>query len=89
MKDILRTANEGKIHVALKKMHKLFEDGHSSFDISNGFYKILSEMEGEIKREKIYEMMKCVSELRARVVDGLATELQLGGFLAKCAKLSY
>lgn len=46
MKSILRSAADGDIDEALKKMRLLFEDGHSSFDISNGFYKILSDMEG-------------------------------------------
>lgn len=46
MKSILRLAADGEIDDALNKMRLLFEDGHSSFDISNGFYKILSDMEG-------------------------------------------
>ena len=46
MKIILKSAAEGDLDQALKKMRVLYENGHSSFDISNGFYKILSDMEG-------------------------------------------
>lgn len=31
--------------------------------------------------------MKLVSDLRSKIIDGLATELQLATFLSKCALL--
>ena len=50
MKEILKDAANGRIDESLNKMQYLFEHGHSCFDIANGFYKILADMEGEIKR---------------------------------------
>ena len=44
MKGILKSASDGNIDESLKRMHQLFEDGHSCFDISNGFYRILTDM---------------------------------------------
>ena len=69
-------------------MHELIEQGHSVYDLATSFSKILGYInEKELPKEKTFEMMKLVSELRARVLEGLSTELQLGAFLSKCASV--
>lgn len=68
-------------------MHDIYEQGYSVYDIVGTIHKVLLTMEEEIKREKLFEMLKFVAELRKRVLEGLSTEIQLGQFLAKCASL--
>lgn len=68
--------------------HLLVEEGHSVYDLATNFSKILGYMgEKEINKEAIYEMMKLVSELRAKIMEGLSTELQLAGFLCRCSQI--
>ena len=57
------------------------------FDIVGTIHKVLLTMEEEIKRERLFEMLKFVAELKKRVMEGLTTEIQLGQFLAKCSTI--
>lgn len=68
-------------------MHNIYEQGYSVYDIVGTIHKVLLNMEEEIKRERLFEMLKYVAELKKRVLEGLTTEIQLGQFLAKCASL--
>jgi len=83
----LRLAEGGRIQEALKRMHYIYEQGYSVYDIVGTIHKVLLNMEEEIKRERLFEMLKYVAELKKRVLEGLTTEIQLGQFLAKCASL--
>lgn len=50
-------------------------------------HKVLLTMEGEIKKDNLFEMMRYIAELKKRVLEGLTTEIQLGQFISKCAML--
>jgi replication factor C subunit 2/4 len=68
IKAILRLAEGRRIHEAVKRMHEIYEQGYSVFDIVGMIHKVLLTMEEEIKREKLFEMLKYVAELKKRVL---------------------
>jgi len=79
---------EGKrVFESLNKMHNIYEQGYSVFDIVGTIHKVLLTMEEEMNKDKLFEILKYVAELKKRVMEGLATELQLGQFIAKIASL--
>ena len=86
IKEILICAGKGDTDRSLNILHGLIEEGHSTYDLATSFSKVLGYMsEKELHKEKTFAMMKLVSELRAKILEGLSTELQLGAFLCKCA----
>lgn len=85
--EILRLASRGAIHESAVRLHQVYEQGYSIYDLVNTLYKVLLTMEDEVGKEKLFEMIKSVAELKKRVLEGLTSEIQLGQFLAKCAAL--
>lgn len=68
VKAILRLAEGRRIHEAVRRMHDIYEQGYSVFDIVGTIHKVLLSMEDEIKRERLFEMLKFVAELKKRVL---------------------
>ena len=68
-------------------MHCIYEQGYSVFDIVGTIHKVLLTMEEEIHKDKLFEMLRYVAELKKRVLEGLTTEIQLGQFIAKVSML--
>ena len=40
-----------------------------------------------MNKDKLFEILKYVAELKKRVLEGLTTEIQFGQFIAKIASL--
>lgn len=60
---------EGRdINKALLKMHAVYEQGHSVYDIVSTIHKVLMTMEAEIRKEVLFEMLKHVAELKKRIL---------------------
>lgn len=69
-------------------MHIIYEQGHSVYDIVSSINKVLMMMQGDIKKDVLFQMLKNVAELKKRILEGLNSEIQLGQFLAKCATIN-
>lgn len=80
-------AEKKQVNEALQRLHEIYEQGYSVFDIVGTMHKVLLTMEGEIKKDNLFEMMRYIAELKKRVLEGLTTEIQLGQFISKCAML--
>jgi DNA polymerase III delta prime subunit len=68
-------------------MHAIYEQGYSVYDIVGTMHKVLLMMEDEVHKDKLFEMLRCMAELKKRVIEGLTTEIQLGEFIAKISML--
>jgi replication factor C subunit 2/4 len=68
IKEILKSAEKGDVHDAVRRMHNIYEQGYSVFDIVGTIHKVLLTMENDIKRERLFEMLKFVAELKKRVL---------------------
>lgn len=55
-----------------------------AYDITNTLNKIIQNE--PIERDLQFEFLREMAFLKARILDGLPTFLQLSGFLAKCCK---
>jgi len=58
------------------------------YDIVGTMHKVLLMMEDEVHKDKLFEMLRCMAELKKRVLEGLTTEIQLGEFIAKISMLA-
>ena len=87
IKQIIRLAISRKVHESLRKMHAIYEQGYSVYDIVGTMHKVLLMMEDEVHKDKLFEMLRCMAELKKRVIEGLTTEIQLGEFIAKISML--
>ena len=68
-------------------MHDIYEQGYSVFDIVGTIHRVLLTMEEEIHKDRLFEMLRLVAELKKRVLEGLTTEIQLGQFISKVAMM--
>lgn len=68
IKTIIRLAESHRVHEALQRMHGIYEQGYSVFDIVGTVHKVLLTMEDEIKKDRLFEMLKYVTELKKRVL---------------------
>ncbi len=60
---------EGKrVFESLNKMHNIYEQGYSVFDIVGTIHKVLLTMEEEMNKDKLFEILKYVAELKKRVL---------------------
>ena len=89
IKSILRLAVCKRAHESFRKMHEIYEQGYSVFDIVGIIHRVLLTMEDEIHKDKLFEMLRYVAELKKRVLEGLTTEIQLGQFIAKVAMIEW
>ena len=49
-------------------MHDIYEQGYSVFDIVSIIHRVLLTMEDEIHKDKLFEILRCVAELKKRVL---------------------
>ena len=73
IKEILKLAESKEINKALLRMHEIYEQGHSVYDIVGTIHRVLMTMEQEINREVLFEMLKQVAELKKRILEGLSS----------------
>jgi len=85
---MLMHAYHHNISSALRIVHGIFREGHSTYDIVNTIYKIMVGMETELEKPKLLEILKEVAELKKRVFEGLTNELQVSTFLAQTAMMT-
>lgn len=65
----------------------MYEQGYSVIDMVSTIHRVLMLMEDEIHKDKLFEMLRYVAEMKKRVLEGLTSEIQLGQFVAKVAML--
>ena len=53
IKDMIMHAYHRNIDPALRIVHNIFRDGHSTYDIVNTIYKILVGMENELEKPRL------------------------------------
>ena len=68
MKSIIRLASSKRAHESYRKMHDIYEQGYSVFDIVSIIHRVLLTMEDEIHKDKLFEILRCVAELKKRVL---------------------
>lgn len=61
IKEILKLAEAKDINTALIRMHAVYEQGHSVYDIVSTIHKVLMTMEQEIRKDVLFEMLKQVA----------------------------
>ncbi len=87
LKCLVQDAKNGEVLKALARNRELFGRGYSTYDIVNSLYRTLLAMEGEVPKPKLFEMVRSLILLKKKVLEGVATELQVAGWVAACARL--
>ena len=58
IKEMLKGMLSRDIQKATECLHRVFREGHSTFDILNIMYKVLLGMEQDISKKKFLEIMQ-------------------------------
>ncbi|CAD8182556.1 unnamed protein product [Paramecium octaurelia] len=86
LKKILDYMMKGEFQPAQSLMKSIFDDGYMAYDITNTFNKVIQNHNGD--RDLQFEFLRQIAFLKARILEGLPTFLQMSGFLAKCCNIS-
>jgi replication factor C subunit 2/4 len=79
---VFKLCLEGNIDKALNNIDELLNEGYNSFDIVNVIAKILQDSYS-IEEELKFELLKIVSIVKMKVLEGIDSEAQLYGFIAE------
>lgn len=87
VEEVVQACVAGDLSSAQKKIAVLWNKGYAPADVIVTFFKVVQNM--KLDEVLQLEMMKLIGETHMRIVEGVATPLQLTGLLAKlcrCAK---
>ena len=85
--NIINCLQNGNMQQALDNVDLLIDDGYTALDIVNVIGKIIQEIKG-IEDKTRFEMLKEVSKVKMRILDGIDSQVQIYGFLAEIYDLS-
>eukprot|EP00826_Nyctotherus_ovalis_P044709 TRINITY_DN4853_c0_g1_i3.p1 TRINITY_DN4853_c0_g1~~TRINITY_DN4853_c0_g1_i3.p1 ORF type:complete len:219 (+),score=65.83 TRINITY_DN4853_c0_g1_i3:403-1059(+) len=86
IQEIISKAKGGDFEGAVRLAEELWSEGYNAFDIVAGFNKVIQAL--EMPEGTKLKFLKELSLTKMRLVQGVATLLQLHGFLAKVYRLS-
>jgi DNA polymerase III delta prime subunit len=76
----------GKIDNALNTVDGLLEDGYNGYDIINVISRVIQDS-NQIEEEFKYDLLKEVSIVKMKVLEGIDSEAQLYGFFANVCEM--
>lgn len=73
---------------ALKGVHSLYNTGYSSIDIIGTVFKVVKNFDDSMMEYVKLEYIKEIGFMHMRVLDGLASLLQLSGLIGRLCAVS-
>jgi replication factor C subunit 2/4 len=86
LKNVFELSLKGKIDLALNNIDSLLNDGYNAYDIINVISRVVQET-NLIEEEFKYDILKEISLIKMNVLEGIDSEAQLYGFIAKICDL--
>lgn len=82
MRNIFDLCRRGDIDTALKNIDSLIEEGYNTYDIVNVISRVVQDST-DIEEDLKYELLKTVSLVKMKVLDGIDSAAQLYGFIGE------
>mmetsp|Transcript_5638 Transcript_5638/g.8386 ORF Transcript_5638/g.8386 Transcript_5638/m.8386 type:complete len:321 (-) Transcript_5638:52-1014(-) len=86
LKTVVQKCLEGKFSLAAENMGLLWKQGYSPLDIIGSFYRVVTNYEMNEHLQLRY--LKELAVLRMRMLDGVDSQLQVDGCLAKLCQIN-
>ncbi len=86
VRQIIAACYEGKIDDALQQLHALWNKGYSAIDIISTAFRVTKTMD-TIKESVRLEFIKEIGTTHMRLLEGVATYLQLAGCIARLSEI--
>jgi replication factor C subunit 2/4 len=86
VEEVIQLCLAGDLNGAQKKISVLWSKGYAPADVITTFFKSVQNM--KINENTQLEFMKLIGETHMRIVEGVATPLQLTGLLARLCRYS-
>lgn len=88
IRDALAFVLDGNIDDAYARMHSLYEDGYSVYDLIGTMYRVCKTYDDNAMPEYVkLELIRIIGFTHLRLAEGCATFLQIAGCLAKMVEL--
>eukprot|EP01010_Urceolus_cornutus_P000455 NODE_1060_length_1135_cov_258.929098_g808_i0.p1 GENE.NODE_1060_length_1135_cov_258.929098_g808_i0~~NODE_1060_length_1135_cov_258.929098_g808_i0.p1 ORF type:complete len:371 (+),score=108.90 NODE_1060_length_1135_cov_258.929098_g808_i0:62-1114(+) len=87
VEEVVQICLMGDLDGAHKKLNILWSKGYAAADVITTFFKVVQNM--KIDETTQLEFMKRIGETHMRIVEGVATQLQMAGLLAGVCRFSW
>lgn len=89
IRQMLLKASSGELDAALAILKSVVNKGYSAVDIVNVCFRVSKTMQNDMggDSDKVLRLLKTIGEYQMRVVEGVATYLQLSAMIASIAGL--
>ncbi|KAJ4485894.1 P-loop containing nucleoside triphosphate hydrolase protein [Lentinula aciculospora] len=87
VQEIIKCCTEGKVDSAMDKLTDLWENGYSAIDIVVTIFRVVKTSDGMPEYTKL-EYIKEIGFTHMRILEGVATILQLAGLIARLCKMN-
>ncbi|CAZ83697.1 unnamed protein product [Tuber melanosporum] len=84
---LIKACYTGKIDAALEKLEELWGKGYSAIDIISTMFRVTKTVDALSEHSKL-EFIKVIGFTHMRILEGVATLLQLRGCIAKLTKIN-
>ena len=84
---MIKACWDGKVEIALGILDELWRAGYSCHDIISTMFRVTKSVDGLSEHSRL-DFIKEIGFTHMRILEGVQTLLQLGGCVAKLAKIN-
>ena len=84
---VLKACQKGDIDTAMERLDEIWAQGYSCLDVVTTLFRVVKTLDGMPEPLKL-EFIREIGWTHMRILEGVSTIVQLGGLLARLAKIS-
>ncbi|PWN46034.1 putative RFC4-DNA replication factor C, 37 kDa subunit [Ceraceosorus guamensis] len=88
IRQILLSCNKGDVDSAMEKLDELWTQGYAAVDIVTGLFRVVKTIDQMPEALKL-DFIREIGWTHMRVLEGVSTLIQLGGLVARLAKIHH
>ncbi|CCF51222.1 hypothetical protein NDA11_001075 [Ustilago hordei] len=87
IRSLLMACKKGVVDEAMEKLDEIWSKGYAAVDIVTTLFRVVKTLDGVPEATKL-EFIKEIGWTHMKILEGVATVVQLGGLIARLCKLS-
>ncbi len=88
IRDILRSCQDGDIDTAIERLDDIWANGYSALDVVTTLFRVVKTLDSMPEALKL-DYIREIGWTHMRILEGVSTLVQLGGLLARLAKMAH
>ncbi|KDN36284.1 P-loop containing nucleoside triphosphate hydrolase protein [Tilletiaria anomala UBC 951] len=84
---VLKSCQKGDVDTAIERLDEIWSQGYSALDIITTLFRVVKTLDGMPEALKL-EFIREIGWTHMRILEGVATLVQLGGLLARLSKMA-